>query len=52
MGQRPASSYLCGSRQDLGEHLLTLAQPQRGQTLGDKGLELEVESMKKLRSPN
>lgn len=37
-----ASPYLCGSRQDLGGHLLTLDQPQRGQTLGDKRQELEA----------
>lgn len=47
-----ASSYLCGSRQDLGEHLLTLARPQRGQTCGGKGLELEVGRMKKLTGPD
>lgn len=40
-GRAEASSYLCGSRQDLGEHLLTRAQPRRGRTLGDKGLELD-----------
>lgn len=45
-GEKPskaeARSYLYGSRQDLGGHLLTLDQPQRGQILGDKGLELKV----------
>lgn len=55
-GERPskaeASPYLCGSRQDLGGHLLTLDQPQRGQTLGDKRLELEVHGIKKLRDCN
>lgn len=51
-GRAEASSYLCGSRQDLGEHLLTLAQPQRGRTLGDKGLELEGGRRRKLRGPD
>lgn len=44
-----ASSYLFYSRRVLGGHLQTLAQPQRDQTLGVKGLELIVGRKEELR---